>query len=531
MFFAGRFRSPLGLAFAFVATHNHFVLDRGGKVFKQSAPVIKLPEGATEDQHLELLGVLNSSTACFWLKQVSYPKGGDPVGQDGARVSAAGWDDRYEFTGTKLEEFPLPERLPVERARTLDSLAAEVGDTSPRSVVAAWVADPSGERLHYRLESARQRYADLRRRMVFEQEELDWEVYLLYGLIDTGMTYDRTNLDGLNLGERAFEVALARDVAAGEEETAWFERHGSRPLTDLPDHWPRDYSDLVQRRLDLMEADRSIRLLERPEFKRRWVHTPWADQLEEALEEAILDRLEQPELWQDSHGPVARSVAELTDVLRADAVLKELAQELTGNADPDLAAVLKALVMDEAVPNLAAHRYKPSGLEKFREWQTVWDLQRREDAGETVTIPVPPKYAQADFRRTPYWRARGKLDVPKERFILYPDLARNADSSPVLGWAGWSHRDQALALARDIATQQALGAESAQLVPIIAGLVELEPWLTQWHNEIEPAFGASPAAVISGVVDQHLAQLEMTREQVTAWLPPAPTRGRRPRTA
>ena len=59
MFFAERFVSPLSIAFAFVATHNHFVLDRGGKVFKQSAPVIKLPEGATEDDHLRLLGVLN----------------------------------------------------------------------------------------------------------------------------------------------------------------------------------------------------------------------------------------------------------------------------------------------------------------------------------------------------------------------------------------------------------------------------------------------------------------------------------------
>ena len=59
------------IAFAFVATHNHFVIDRGGKVFKQSAPVIKLPEGASKEEHLALLGVLNSSTACFWLKQVS----------------------------------------------------------------------------------------------------------------------------------------------------------------------------------------------------------------------------------------------------------------------------------------------------------------------------------------------------------------------------------------------------------------------------------------------------------------------------
>ena len=63
------------IAFAFVATHNHFVLDRGGKVFKQSAPVIKLPEGASEDDHLALLGLLNSAIACFWMQQVFHNKG------------------------------------------------------------------------------------------------------------------------------------------------------------------------------------------------------------------------------------------------------------------------------------------------------------------------------------------------------------------------------------------------------------------------------------------------------------------------
>ena len=63
-------RTPLSIAFAFVATHNHFVLDRGGKVFNRSAPVIKLPAGDERGTHLALLGVLNSSTACFWMKQV-----------------------------------------------------------------------------------------------------------------------------------------------------------------------------------------------------------------------------------------------------------------------------------------------------------------------------------------------------------------------------------------------------------------------------------------------------------------------------
>ena len=53
----------LTITFAEVATHNHFVLDRGGKVFKQTAPVIKLPAGVGEDDYLGLLGLLNSSTA------------------------------------------------------------------------------------------------------------------------------------------------------------------------------------------------------------------------------------------------------------------------------------------------------------------------------------------------------------------------------------------------------------------------------------------------------------------------------------
>lgn len=63
------------ICFAFVATHNHFVLDRGGKVFNRSAPIVKLPKDASEDEHLSLLALLNSSTAGFWLRQNSHNKG------------------------------------------------------------------------------------------------------------------------------------------------------------------------------------------------------------------------------------------------------------------------------------------------------------------------------------------------------------------------------------------------------------------------------------------------------------------------
>ena len=49
--------------------------------------------------------------------------------------------------------------------------------------------------------------------------------------------------------------SLARRVAAGEEDTAWFDRHGSTPITEIPAHWPADYRELVQRRIDVIESD------------------------------------------------------------------------------------------------------------------------------------------------------------------------------------------------------------------------------------------------------------------------------------
>lgn len=557
--------SHWSLTFAFVSTINHFVLDRGGKVFKQTAPVIKLPAGASESDHLALLGILNSSLACFWLKQVSQSRGeggGARVDAGYAAMGSEAWKDTYEFTGTKLQDFPLADELPEERGFRLDALALDlkaatpaevtrrlVGDVteaqgadgsvearvSPAGAWRAWGATEerpggAGDTLASTLGHARQAWNKTRKRMIFEQEELDWETYYLYSLTDNDLSLPYEHPTGtLNLGERAFEIALARKIAAGEEESAWFERHGSSPITELPSRWPDDYRALVQRRLDLIESDPFINLLERPEYKRRWATTPWETQQSDALRTLILDRLEAPDLWRDPQGAVVRSVAQLADAVRNDEVIREAFQILHGRPDVDLTPALTTLLADEAVPFLAAYRYKDTGVTKYREWQHVWDLQRREDAGETVTIPVPPRYAQADFRRPSYWKARGKLDVPKERFIAYPGVARAGDTTPVLGWAGWDHADQALALARLTTDQVGLGADEDAVTPLLAGLQELEPWLHQWHDAPDPGRGGSvPAAAITGMIEQMLGRFGLTRDDLTRWAPPAPTRGRRP---
>lgn len=197
------------IAFAFVATHNHFVLDRGGKVFNRSAPVIKLPEGATEDDHLALLGILNSSTACFWLKQNSHNKGNGGIG---GGIGDEDWEPRYEFTGTTLQDFPLPESLPLSRGRSMDRLAQKVAAQTAPTICS------EGTPVLAALESARAAHAQLRGRMVAEQEELDWETYGLYGLVSGGYTIEGDGLPEIALGERAFEIVLARKVSANEAD-------------------------------------------------------------------------------------------------------------------------------------------------------------------------------------------------------------------------------------------------------------------------------------------------------------------------
>jgi hypothetical protein len=180
------------------------------------------------------------------------------------------------------------------------------------------------------------------------------------------------------------------------------------------------------------------------------------------------------------------------------------------------------LVTKESVPLLPILRYKEPGLRKRADWENTWQLQRREDAGEKVEIPAPPKYDKGDFVSADYLRLRGRLDVPKERFISYPPLARDADKSLVVAWAGYDHGQQALALARYCYDMRSIeGWDAGRLSPILAGLQELQPWLDQWHNEIDPERQQRLNEFIRGFFEGGLAQLSLTAEQVRAWRPPA----------
>ncbi|WP_282780095.1 BREX-2 system adenine-specific DNA-methyltransferase PglX, partial [Nocardia sp. CC201C] len=494
MFFPKRYQSPLSIPFPFVATHNHFVLDRGGKVFKQTAPVIKLPEGASEEEHLRLLGLLNSSTACFWLKMVSYPKGGDPVGGSGARVSVLPWSDRYEFTGSNLEDFPLPSRCPTELAIQLDTLAQRLAELSPNTVCTTTIPTIEKLRENQRL------WEKTRARMIALQEELDWEIYSIYGLVDNDLRCDEGKVPELKFGERAFEIVLSRRISNGEATPEWFTRHSGVQTNDLPSDWHEDYKEVVNARISVIESNRAIGMIERPDYKRRWATESWDALQDKALRSWLLDRMESRDLWfTDTGQPQLLTLSRLTDRLAADADFVAVAALYTPRTE--LSTVVADLITDEHVPFISALRYKPSGLKKRKDWEHVWDLQRQEDAAPDElarrkirdSIPVPPKYTSADFLRTSYWQARGKLDVPKERFISYG--AANVATPDLYGWAGWDHREQAMAIAIHLA-EHSLSKE--EITPFLAGLLELQPWLDQWHSDIDPEHGISPAAFLSG---------------------------------
>jgi hypothetical protein len=231
------------------------------------------------------------------------------------------------------------------------------------------------------------------------QEELDWQTYELYGLVapNDAALLCCENPPAIELGHRAFEVVLARKMAAGEEETTWFVRHGSTPTTEVPPEWPEEYKRVVERRIGLIRSDRNIGLIERPEYKRRWNVEPWEQQQERALRNWLLDRLESyfdldgrmsdqktVTARGDLHEPRLTSIAKVADLAKQDTDFMQVAEVYTNRMDFDVANLVGDLVTAESVPCLPVLRYKLSGLDKRAAWERTWELQRLEDAVDAM---------------------------------------------------------------------------------------------------------------------------------------------------
>ena len=179
-------RIPLSLTFAEVASHNHFVIDFNENVFSQTAPVIKFPPGTNEDEHFAFLGLLNSSVACFWMKQVSHQK--QMTGGDGVRVSSRA-KVPFQFSGTRMKEFPLPQKWEdVSYRKALCDLAKKA-DTIARRALSTSVYDSVsvGIERNVDIRSAWQELqlqrAKDRSNLIFLQEDMDFLCYEMFDIV------------------------------------------------------------------------------------------------------------------------------------------------------------------------------------------------------------------------------------------------------------------------------------------------------------------------------------------------------------
>ncbi|MCA6595664.1 MAG: BREX-2 system adenine-specific DNA-methyltransferase PglX [Pseudanabaena sp. M046S1SP1A06QC] len=568
------------IAFAFVASHNHFVLDRGGKVFKQSAPVIKLPAEATEDDHLALIGLLNSSTACFWMKQVSQQK--QLTGGDGVRVESIA-KVPYEFAGTQLQKLPLPpnwETSPLrlrllDLAKKTDQLAQELSLLTPSNAIAEGLRENT--KLRNVWESYQQRSAKIRSQMILLQEEIDFVGYCFYNLADESLfSNDPLAWDVLiDAGDRPFCILSQEN------------QEGFAVPSEIPDTWTKEMREVWQRRIDAIENSSALKIIEHPHYKRRWIgrqglfnHTANIDELQDACKNWLLDRLEtyfdfdgrmQPSppspLSQGGRGgtredslspspalgegfrvrasiPIAiTSIAKLTDIAKSDSQFITVGELYRNDPAFKIEKLITELIEAESVPHLPILRYKPTGLRKRLEWEHTWELQRQEDdppqpplakggeesisplplgegLGVRASIPVPPKYASTDFLKPNYWRLRGKLDVPKERWIAFPHC-QGEDGTMAIAWAGYNHLQLAQALSTyylDI-KERIGGSNDPRLAPLLASLVELIPWLKQWHNAIDPEFGLAMGDYYEGFLIEEAKAIGHTVESLRMWEP------------
>ncbi len=444
-----------------VATNAQFVYDASDAILTRTAPVLTIKD-ATEARYRDVAAVLNSSSLEFWFKQVCFDKGNGGIN---GGIAAADWERRYVRNGTNVLQAPLPyhEQMPAaedesERAAILASLAAAVGGlyvNAPARVFAA----PDRSNLQTRIAEAQQRTEALRERLVALQEELDWSLYGAFGL---HASPPRTTIDdtlAIARGHRPFEVALARRVAAGEEESAWFARHALTPVTDIPTRYGGALRDVLEQRLALIENDPTIALLEQPVYKRRWTFAPWATILHDDARTWLLNRLDVI----TREAPRMYTANDLVSHLREYPHAAAIADYAKGERDLDLADTIARLLADESVPDNPARLLKPSGLAKLVgtqtadlgptgaapqarafepgepvDWKRVWRLQEREDAGDAVVISVPPEWKTVDYAHPNGWRIRSKFNLANERFIVYDELTPKR-----YAWGGWTVAERA----------------------------------------------------------------------------------------
>jgi hypothetical protein len=395
-----KLRTPLSIAIPEIATHNHAYFDRSGILFHQTAPAMKLQPRASEGEHFLLTAILNSSAALFWLKQVCFNKGS---GEDEEK-------DRFVYAGRKLEQLPVPvsfvranqepsviavklvdlarrcdargqmlrrlsyHRLFEKTGEAYDSWNRSIpGYTAPHELLAQ-PFETLQELLSQRARVREQRDR-LRGEMIALQEEMDWLVYVAYGLLPEG--HPAVGIEvmkperpwRLSVGQRPFELMTMR---AGP-----------------PSDWEEQMRVLWVARLEVIRNNESISRIEHAAYKRRWVPPDYDKEFTNAFNWWLREHAEFTLEHLFNGGPV--SLEDWTAALwklqriRAAVHASEVGPQATVKK---FEMILKDAVDEEAVPD-----------------------------------------NEADFKPH-HKKLRGKLNVPRERFL------RSSSRPDLYIWAG-----------------------------------------------------------------------------------------------
>jgi hypothetical protein len=415
MLFADRLRQSPQLCYPDIATHGHFCAAEGPRVFKDTAPIFA---AADPDRTDLLAGLVNSSAALFWLKQVCFNKG----------AGASEERDRYEFLTGKVEQLPLPtpiagalrgeSSLLADRLAQLARECRDLGRQPPalamRKVLEApgeayqpWAASLPGyvppcaaigrpfataEELWAAIARAVELRERLRDGMVARQEEMDWLTYAAYGLTDApGPALPAADLV-LKPGQRPFclwQGAVADFTAAAAR---------------VPAGWSAARRPLWLSRLEALRNNEHLRRIEQPASKRRWdeqwiVRNRWVSG-EPAYDAEFLEAFswwlsEKAEWWlgrQKGGGPA--SLDEWAVALWSDSRVRaawEVAEGVrhrhdTGKASPD----------EDGFPRFFGKLVKSQSVPEGIPFAVRWE-----------DLPRVPAQVRA---------VRGRLNVPRERF-------------------------------------------------------------------------------------------------------------------
>ena len=220
------------------------------------------------------------------------------------------------------------------------------------------------------------------------------------------------------------------------------------------------------------------------------------------------------------------TVNRLADRLRADPEVGSQGPPAQG-AGRRLADVLKEIIADEQSRSSPPTATSPPAWTSAPSGSTPGPCSAKRTPASTCPSPSRPS-TPADFGTHSYWRHRGKLDVPKERFISYPGASRDTDGLPPLRLGRLGPPGASRGPGHPIrGPRDQHGWPADRLTPLLAGLLELIPWLQQWRSEVDPAYGERPAEAYDAYLTAERESRNLPEETLRTWRPPQPQRGRR----